>query len=92
MIIADNITTGSSEDFKYVYGTKPLNLYVEGDFGDASVALEAKSPSGDYIPVSDGDIPSPGLYVIESFPATYRVTITGEAVSLSAHVVGQSVV
>lgn len=84
MQIMLNQNTGSSDEFKYVYGVKPFNAYITGVFDTATLTLESQSPNGTWTPVDIAVISEPIMIsVSDVFPFKGRFTISGEGVSTS---------
>lgn len=93
MNVMMNQNTGTSTEFKYVYGTKPANIYASGTFDGATLTLQTLSPSGDWVNVTGGVIEGPSMTTFEACPFKARFLIGGETVSTSITVdlVGQVV-
>lgn len=90
--IATNLTSGSSEPFNYRFGTRMINIFIEGVFDGASIIIEVESPSGLFIEVNETEITSVGMYLfLNNVSNTYRLTILNEGVSTSitSYVEGQ---
>lgn len=93
MNVMMNQNTGTSEEFKYVYGTKPANVYASGVFDGATLTLQTLSPNGDWIDVSDSDIFEPSMVSMQAYPFKGRFLISNESAntSITVDLVGQVV-
>ncbi len=68
---------GSSAEFAYRGARYDMNVYVAGDLGGGSIAIEALCPDGTTW-VSMGDaIEGAGLYVLRAAPTRSRLTLSG---------------
>lgn len=68
---------GSSDTFEYRGARYDMNVYVAGDLGGGSIAIEALCPDG-ITWVSMGDaIEGAGLYVLRAAPTRSRLTLSG---------------
>lgn len=69
---------GTSEEFKYLYGYKPFNIFVTGDLGGGTLQLEALAPDGTtWVPVSESSITEIGMNVATAHPFTGRLVLSG---------------
>lgn len=78
-------TDNSTPAFRYLGGK--LNVYLTGEFGGGTVAIEAKAPDGDWVPLTDSAMTEKGLFVVEAAPFVGRVTLSGaDGASLGVYI------
>lgn len=79
ILFSGQTVDGSSADFRYVgdNANGMINLTIDGTLGGGTVAVEAKTPLGNYVPIPDGSFTTTGLYVIQAASFVGRVTLTG---------------
>ena len=90
--IGQDLSTGSTQEFEHRFGGQLVNLFIEGEFDGATLQIEAKSPSGSFVPVSESSITEPGLYLFSNdVPNTYKLSMTGEGAStlINVYINGQ---
>lgn len=93
MNVMMNQNAGTSEEFRYVYGTKSANIFVSGELDGATVFMEAESPSGDWIKVRGSEITEPIMVVMECYPikSRFKIENEGAATLVTIDLIGQVV-
>ncbi|UYF99327.1 hypothetical protein [Halomonas sp. GD1P12] len=77
-LFSNQAENGTSGD--YQHPGKLLNIYVAGNLGGGTLAVEAQLPDkSGWLPIAGGQLDSPGLHVLNAAPLTVRVRLSGAA-------------